>query len=296
MEKKKRSLAPLWSLPSLIYVGIFLIIFPAGYNFYLSLFQYSFLTGAPPRFIGLDNYKTLLFESPEYINSLLVMLIIAFGALAVELVLAMMLALFLNQNFKGRAAVRTMMILPLGSIPVINAFMFKHLFFPDASPITAIFNYLGLAHGEIPWLLNSTLARIAVISVDVWQWTPFIMIILLAGLSSIPQSFYELARLDGLSNWKIFWRITLPKLKAPLALALLIRLMDLFKFFDGVFAMTQGGPQSATETASYFIFRMGFRTYNIGWSAAASIIIWAIIFVIAILFIRQFFSQEKATA
>ena len=290
--KKSRGYLLIW--PAFAYLLFFLIVYPFGYNVYQSFFHYSMLTDTS-EFVGAGNFIGL-FQKLDFLNSLVTGGIIAFAALIIETLLGLAIALFLNQNFKGKVLARILLILPLGTIPVINGYMFNVLFFPNASVVTHILNVLGLAHGHIRWLQDPTLARTVIILMDVWQWTSFMVIILLAGLSAIPESFYELGRLDNLSDWKMFWRITLPKIKFPLTLAMLIRLMDLLKFFDGVFSLTKGGPASATETVSYYIFRTGFRTFNIGFASAASIIVWAIIWVIAFVVIKQVFAAKESAA
>jgi multiple sugar transport system permease protein len=292
--KEKRSKGYLLIWPAFLYLLAFLIVYPFGYNVYQSFFQYSMLTDTS-FFVGVKNYIGL-FTSPEYLNSIWVGLIVAFFSLGIETLLGLSIALVLNQNFKGKALARTLLILPLGTIPVINGYMFNILFFPDASVVDQIFNVLGLVQGPINWLQDPIKARIVIIAMDVWQWTSFMIIMLLAGLSSIPESYYELAKLDNLSSWKTFWRITLPKIKFPLALAMLIRAMDLLKFFDGVFALTKGGPQSATETVSFYIYRIGFKAFNVGYASAGSIIVWAIIWVMSFIVISKVFSAKEKTA
>lgn len=279
-------------MPAFIYLMFFLIVYPFGYNIYQSLFQYSMLTDTS-KFIGMGNYIGLM-TNPQFLNSVKVSGIVVILALAIETVLGLLIAMALNQKFKGRTLARILLILPLGTIPVINGYMFKLLFFPEASVVDHILNSLGIISGHVPWLREPGLARVVIVLMDVWQWTPFMVLIIMAGLSSIPETNYELARLDNMSSWKIFWRITLPKLKFPLALAMLIRVMDLLKFFDGVFSMTKGGPQSATETASFYIYRVGFSTFNIGFASAASVVIWAVIWVIAFIVIAKVFMSKEA--
>jgi multiple sugar transport system permease protein len=218
------------------------------------------------------------------------------AALTIETLLGIIIALMLNQNFRGKVLARMLLILPLGTIPVINGYIFSLLFFTGASPIDHILNLVGLAHGVIPWFQDPWKARAVIILVDVWQWTSFMIIMILAGLSSVPQSFYELAKLDNMSPWKTFWRITLPKIKLTLALAMLIRAMDLLKYFDPVFALTKGGPQSATETVSYLIYRYGFKAFVIGYASAGSLLVWALIWVMAFVVISRVFARKEKLA
>jgi multiple sugar transport system permease protein len=291
---KKRSWGFLLIWPAFLYLLAFLIVYPFLYNIYQSLFSYSMLTNTS-KFVGFQNFVDL-FSRPDYARSLMTSGFILVTALAIETFLGMIIALMLNQNFRGKVLARMLLILPLGTIPVINGYVFSLLFFPSASPVDHILNLLGLAHGVIPWLQEPWKARTVIILVDVWQWTSFMIIMILAGLSSVPQSFYELAKLDNMSPWKTFWRITLPKIKLTLALAMLIRAMDLIKYFDPVFALTKGGPQSATETVSYLIYRYGFRAFVIGYASAGSILVWAIIWVMSFVVISRVFTRKENLA
>jgi multiple sugar transport system permease protein len=291
---KKRSWGFLLIWPAFLYLLAFLIVYPFLYNVYQSLFSYSMLTNTS-KFVGFQNFVDL-FTHPDYLRSLLTSLFVLVAALTIETLLGIIIALMLNQNFRGKVLARMLLILPLGTIPVINGYIFSLLFFTGASPIDHILNLVGLAHGVIPWFQDPWKARAVIILVDVWQWTSFMIIMILAGLSSVPQSFYELAKLDNMSPWKTFWRITLPKIKLTLALAMLIRAMDLLKYFDPVFALTKGGPQSATETVSYLIYRYGFKAFVIGYASAGSLLVWALIWVMAFVVISRVFARKEKLA
>jgi len=288
---KKKSWAFLLIWPAFLYILAFIIAYPFLYNIYRSLFDYSMLTGTST-FVGFQNFIKL-FTDRQYMSSLYISVIILVAALALETILGIIIALMLNQNFRGKVLARILLILPLGTIPVINGYMFTVLFFPGGSVIDHILNMLGLVHGSIDWLQDPWKARLVIILTDVWQWTSFMIIMILAGLSSVPESFYELARLDNMSQWKTFWRITLPKIKFPLTLAMLIRAMDLLKYFDPVYAITKGGPQSATETVSYFIYRFGFRAFKVGYASAGSLFVWLIIWVMSFLVISRVFTKKE---
>lgn len=288
---KKRSWAFLLIWPAFLYILAFIIAYPFLYNIYRSLFDYSMLTGTS-FWVGLQNYVDL-FTDPSYMNSLYVSMLILVIALAIETILGIVIALMLNQNFRGKVVARILLILPLGTIPVINGYMFTVLFFPGGSVVDHILNMLGFINGSIDWLQDPWKARFVIILTDVWQWTSFMIIMILAGLSSVPESFYELARLDNMSQWKTFWRITLPKIKFPLTLAMLIRAMDLLKYFDPVFAITKGGPQSATETVSFFIYRFGFRAFKVGYASAGSLFVWLIIWGMSFFVISKVFTKKE---
>jgi multiple sugar transport system permease protein len=291
---KKKSWAFLLIWPAFLYILAFIIAYPFLYNIYRSLFDYSMLTGTSS-FVGLQNFANL-FTDAAYMRSLYISVLILVIALVVETLLGIAIALMLNQNFRGKVIARILLILPLGTIPVINGYMFTVLFFPGGSVVDHILNSIGLVSGSIDWLQDPWKARMVIILTDVWQWTSFMIIMILAGLSSVPESFYELARLDNMSQWKVFWRITLPKIKFTLTLAMLIRAMDLLKYFDPVYAITKGGPQSATETVSFFIYRFGFRAFKVGYASAGSLFVWLIIWVMSFLVISKVFTQKEQVA
>lgn len=281
----------LLTLPCILFL-VFIVMYPFGYNIVMSLYDISFLTGKQS-WAGLDNYIQL-FKDPYFHNSVKVTIILVISALTVETLLGLVAALFLASKFKGRALVRMLLIIPLGTIPVINGYLFKLIFFPGASVATYVLMMLGIVDQEVYWLNNPVLANITIICADAWQWTPFMMIIMLAGLQAIPPQPYELAALDGVPPLKVFFKITLPKMKHAFAIAILIRGMDLLRLFDTVFALTGGGPQSATETVAYYIYRTGFQTFKIGYASATSLVVWASIFIISFIAVKKLFGEPKA--
>ena len=289
--QKKKSWGFLLIWPAFLYILAIVIVYPFIYNIYRSLFDYSMLTGTS-KFVGFSNYGHLL-KDPEYLNSISISIGILIVALVIETVLGLIIAVMLNQNFKGKVVARILLILPLGTIPIINGFMFTVLFFPGGGVVDHILMVLHIIKEPIAWLQEPWLARIVIVLVDVWQWTSFMIIMILAGLSAVPERYYELAKLDNMSCWKVFWRITLPKIKFTLVLAMLIRMMDLLKYFDPVFAITQGGPQSATETVSFFIYRIGFKAFKVGYASAASLMVWLIIWVMSFIIISKVFTKKE---
>lgn len=288
---KKRSWGFLLIWPAFLFILVFIVVYPFFYNIYRSVFDYSLLTGTSV-FVGLRNFAELFTEA-TFLQSLLISLFILVVALLVETLAGIFIALILNQNFRGKVVARTLLILPLGTVPIINGYMFNLLFFPGGGVTDDILMKLKLIGEPLNWLTNTWLARFVIIGADAWQWTSFMIIMILAGLSAIPESFYELAKLDNMSPWQTFRRITLPKIKFTLALTMLIRAMDLVKYFDPIFAITKGGPQSATETVSYFIYRFGFRAFKIGYASAGSLIVWLFIWVLSFLVISKVFTKDK---
>lgn len=291
MKERTRKFRPIFlMLPCVVFL-LGIIVYPFAYNIYLSFFYYPFHMPWTRHFIGVGNYVQL-FTDPYFLGSLKTSGILTGLSLTVETFLGLIIALLLNMEFKGRGVARMFFIIPLASIPIVNGYLFKLLLFPSASPITLLLMKIGLVNNSaFSWQAQTWSAIAAIVMADAWKWTPFMALIILAGLQAIPQAPYELANIDGASAWRVFWRITLPRLKFPLTIAMLIRAMDLLRVFDEVFSLTEGGPRSATETVAFYIYRRGFKTFMFGFASAASLIVWGIIFITCFLIIKKVFAE-----
>jgi multiple sugar transport system permease protein len=294
--KNKKKFSPfIYILPCLAFLLIFIIAYPFGYNIWASMHSYKLTNPDKISFIGIDNFVKL-FNDKYFKNSVIVTTKIVLLTLIIEVFAGLGIALLLHNEFKGRNIVRVLFMMPLATVPVINGYLFKLLFFPNASVINDMLMKIGILREQVQWLNYPGTATFAMILTDCWQWIPFIMVILFAGLESIPIEPYELAKMDGMKSFKIFFKVTLPRLKFVLTIAVLIRFMDLLRLFDTVFALTMGGPRSATETIAYYIYRTGFKTFNVGLASASSIIVWAVIYIVAFITIRQVFGKKGAEA
>jgi len=174
--------------------------------------------------------------------------------------------------------------------PVVVGCNWKMIYHYTYGPLNYILRMLGLGEG-INWLGSIRVAMASVIISDIWEWTPFMMIVLLAGLQTISIELYEAAIVDGASRWQVFWRITFPLLKPIMIIAILIRAMDVFKLFDLVVLLTQGGPAGASETVSYYNYLTGFKYFNMGYAAAIAYIQLIVIIIVANIFLR--FLRER---
>ncbi|MBS7649707.1 sugar ABC transporter permease, partial [Candidatus Bathyarchaeota archaeon] len=177
-------------------------------------------------------------------------------AVALEFTLGFILALILNQDIRGGRIYRFICILPMMLMPTIIGFIWKFLYHGDIGLINYVLSFLGIQRR--PWLGNADTAMYAIILTDVWQWTPFCFLVLLAGLQSLPIEPFEAAKIDGASRWLIFKNITIPLLKPSIIVALLFRTIDSFKIFDLIYVMTHGGPGNATMVMSLYIYRWAF--------------------------------------
>lgn len=269
------------------FIVLFVVsVFPIGYSFYVSLTDYSLSSTGVPVFIAFDNYMEA-FTDPEFLNAVTNTLEISIPALFIEVLIGFSLALVLNRKFKGRGLVLALIVTPFMIAPGAVALAWRLLFDPRYGPINHLLTQLTGHAVNIDWLGSTDIAIRSLTIIDIWQTTPFIMLILLAGLSSISPEVYEAARIDGANSLKAFRYITLPLVKPVLAIAVLFRSIDLLKMFDMCQALTKGGPAGTTMTLSYFTYREGLQYSRVGYGAALSFIVLIAVAVLSMLYIRN---------
>src|SRR5260221_8517096 len=191
-------------------------------------------------------------------------------ALVVDFLPGLGLALVGDALGRGRGAFRAGLVAPMLLPPVVAAVIWRLIYNPQFGVLNGTLRAAGIPTQRLTWTSGESSAMFSVLLVDIWEWTPFLFLLLSAGLQAIPQEPYEAARIDGASPWQVFGDITLPLLKPTIVLALLLRAMDLARIFDQIFILTQGGPGFATETVSLHIYRTAFRFFNFGYAAAMS--------------------------
>jgi multiple sugar transport system permease protein len=221
-------------------------------------------------------------------------LVYALVALTLEFLLGLSLALLLNREMRGRSLWRATLLVPLMLPPVVVGVVWRLMLNPNFGAINGTLKSLGFNTEALTWTASPKLALASVIAVDVWQWTPFVFLVLLAGLQAIPQEPYEAARIDGSSARQTFLHITLPLLRPAILIVLLLRTMDLLRVFDQIFILTEGGPGFATETISLYIYRAAFRFGDFGYAAAMSFVLLLLTNIISLLYIRLLQRQEAA--
>jgi len=199
-------------------------------------------------------------------------LLYALAALALEFFFGLALALLVDSLAHGRALVRVSLLAPMLLPPVVAAVIWRLIYNPEFGVLNGMLRQLGFHTQSLTWTSGRNSAMLSVILVDVWQWTPFMFLLLTAGLQAIPSEPLEAARVDGAGYWRTLRDVVLPLLKPTILLALLLRSMDLLRIFDQIFILTQGGPGSATETVSLYIYRTAFRFSNFGYAAAMSFV------------------------
>jgi multiple sugar transport system permease protein len=248
-------------------------IFPSLWALAISFFHWD-LQVADRSFYGLGNYLDVLTDSLTW-NAVRFTLLIAALTAVVDILAGMSLALILADELRGKRLFMAIFLLPIMVSPVVAGYGWKMVF---DTRIGAVNHLISLIRGEptfLPWLTDSTLSMIAILCVSVWQSTPFMFMILLAGLSAVEPELYEAASIDGANAWQRFWQITIPVIRPVLLVAVLFRIIGALNIFGEVFIITQGGPGTSTQTIAWHIYQQGFRNFRWGYTAAASFLFLA---------------------
>ncbi|MDJ0728119.1 MAG: sugar ABC transporter permease [Prochloraceae cyanobacterium] len=279
--KRQQTAGWLMVIPAILILGS-VFIYPIARAFWLSLFTENLGTQLEPVFSGLTNYSRLLGDG-RFWQTLQNTTVFTVASVSLELLLGMAIALILNQSFRGRGIVRTIAIIPWALPTAVMGLAWAWIFNDQYGVVNDILQRLGAIDTGINWLGDPNLAMLALVIADVWKTTPFISIILLAGLQSISRDLYEAHSLDGANAWQSFWQITLPLLMPQILIALLFRFAQAFGIFDLVQVMTGGGPAGATETVSIYIYATVMRYLDFGYGAALIVVTFLLlIFVVAI--------------
>jgi multiple sugar transport system permease protein len=292
-------------LPALLIIA-FLTIYPLVNVVRLSFYEYNYLRGTP-KFVGVENYVRL-FRDRFFLDGLRNTFYFSIAATVAEVGLGLFLAILFHRRFRGRRLLLPLLIFPMMLSTMVVCSIWRSMYHfdygilnhllesltPAVNWVLGLFGRSPLEPIRIRWLFDPDLALWSVVLVDIWQWTPMAFLILLAGLQSIPRELYEAAKVDGASGPALFRRITLPLLRNHLFLALLLRSIDTFKIFDKVYALTGGGPGSATETISFYIYREGFKYFNMGRASAASVVMFLAVTGVSALYIRQVLGRTSA--
>ena len=287
----ERRPAFLFLLPALVVIAL-TTLYPLAYSLFLSghSWNMSIPTSHPvPNFP--TNYTALL-SAPQFLSSVRTTFVFVGVSVVIELIVGMALALLITGSLRYLGLVRTMLLIPVMIAPVVVGILWRTLYHTDYGPINDALSMIGLPGRE--WLGDPANALLSVILVEVWQQTPVVTLILAAGLASIPVELGEAARVDGAGGLKVFRHITLPLLRRVILVVLLLRIMDLFKTFDVVYTLTQGGPGGATDVISNLIYRTGLRAFQLGTSSAMSWVFLVIVVLVSLAFVRQVMRRDSA--
>src|SRR6266487_680444 len=271
-------------LPAVL-VLLAVTVYPLIYSLRESFYRIELTFSPVPHWVGIQNYVDAFAHDPRFWPALGRSLYLVGFGVAIELLLGFGLALVLNRLERSRTFVTALLLVPVMIAPVAVAIEGVVVFNNSWGPLNFLLAKIGL-NGPV-WLGDRSVALKTILLVDVWQWTPFVAIILAAGLRTLSDETYEAAAVDGAGRWQLFRTMTLPLLQPLIIVTVLIRAMDIFKTFDTIYVMTGGGPGSATETASFYTYLQGLQFFSFGYAAAISYIQLIVITVIATFLVRR---------
>jgi len=270
-------------IPALVIV-IGVIVFPWAFTIWMSLNEWK--VGAPTTFVGLANYLRLPGD-PRFVEAVWHTLLYTLLSVALPLIFGTFAACVFHARFPLRGFLRGLFIMPMMATPVAIALVWTMMFHPQLG----VLNYLLSLIGVPPqlWIFHPATVIPSLVLVETWQWTPLVMLIVLGGLAAIPSEPYESAQIDGANGWQVFRFITFPLILPFLFIAAMVRTIDAVKSFDIIFAMTQGGPGTASETINLYLYSVAFAYYDIGYGSAIAVIFFVLIIVLAalLLYVRQ---------
>jgi multiple sugar transport system permease protein len=255
-----------------------LTIAPAAYLLYSSLFRFTLL-GSTRQFVGLGNYTNLLSDGTTVHDFLVTLMFVAI-VVSIEMVLGLALAIPLSARTMGNSVASTLLILPFAITPAVSALVWRQLLDPNFGWIDYYAQKLGIMGAPVQWLSGSGTSWVAIVGIDVWQWTPFVALVLMAGLQGVPAEPREAAAVDGATAWQTFRYVTLPALGPFIAIALLLRLVEAFKTFATIDVLTGGGPGRSTELISLSIYRTALENFSIGAAAAMGVAFLILVLVV----------------
>jgi ABC-type sugar transport system permease subunit len=274
-----------WLVLPAVSIILLIALFPLAWTVWESLHLHDLRMpwlGRP--FVGAEQYVEAL-RDPRFWEALGHTLFFATVSVGLELLLGLGLALAMNRAYRGRGLVRAAVLVPW-AIPTVVAGLLWRFMFDGHGVVNSVLSGVGVLHEPLVWFIHASSAWVPVILADVWKTTPFVALLLLAGLQNIDASLYEAARIDGASAWRQFRHVTLPLLKPAILVALIFRTLDAFRVFDLIYALTGGGPGTSTEPIALYTFNTLLQTLRFGYGSALSVIVFSITFVLALLYIR----------
>lgn len=270
----ERHIKWVFPLPAVIFI-LMMMAFPIIYTAYISLTEWSMSAVTAPKFVGLQNYIKMVSSDVRFWKAAWRTFYFTVLAITGQTILGVALAMLLNRDFPGKNLLKTLFLLPMVATPVAIGMVWLLMFEPTIGFMNYALGLVGIA--PQPWLASEAAALPSLVLVDVWQWTPMIALIVLAGLVSMPSDPFEAAEVDGATRWQIFWHVTLPMLRPTIGVAIILRSIDALKTFDIIYAMTQGGPNYSTETLNLYGYTLGFGYFQMGAASSLLMIFFAIV-------------------
>jgi multiple sugar transport system permease protein len=281
---------PIWLwllLPALLFVTT-MALFPLGYSFLLSLREWKLArTDQPGAWVGLDNYHLLLTDDPDFMDAVRVTAIFLGWDVLATLVLALGAALLLKRQGRVYSLARVLLILPFVMSPAVIGISFRFFLNAEYGIAQHLLGQLIPALQGKVWLADAKLAMAAVVASDVWHWAPYMTLIILGGLASVPHETEEAARVDGAGPIRIFLDVTLPQVWPVLGVVIILKSVFALKAFDTLYTLSNGGPGNATQTLAYFVYNTAFGYYDMGYAAAGAYILTAVLLTIAMFYLRS---------
>ena len=281
MNRQSETLTGYLLLFPALFILTLLALCPILILFWLSM-RYRVLPFGIDLFAGADHYVVLL-QAPRFWNSMGVTLYFAALSVALEVLLGLSIALLLSRRFRGAGWARALILLPWAIPTVVTAKLWDWIYQPDLGVLNYLLQNLGITTAPVNWLGTPSLAIHAAIIADVWKTTPFVVILLLAGLALVPRDLYQAAALDGASSWQSFVHVTLPLLRPILLVVTLFRTIDALRAFDLLYVLTGGGPADATETLSLYAYKILFQTMQFGYGSAIGVMLFLVVTMVSLL-------------
>ena len=272
--------------PSILLL-LLLFLFPIVYSLVLSFTNYNYVKGTGA-FVGFRNYVTA-FSDPDFLNSLKVTFLISIISVIVQFIFGILLSLFTINIQKGQGLFKTTFLIPQMVAPTVAGLLFRFMFNQEFGIVNSALKAMGLQ--PVSWLVDPNLAVFSVVLTDSWTCIPFVFLLVYTAFASLPQDMLEAGRIDGGNAWQIFFRIQLPNVRGALMVTLVLRFMDVFRIYDSIYIMTKGGPGTATEALSLYIYRVNWSKYQMGKASALSYIMMVIMAIIGILI--NYYSEDK---
>lgn len=284
ITREEKRLGNAFLIPGISFLFFFIFI-PIIYSIYMSLFEWKlFDLGREKTFVGLSNFAKI-FSDKAFLTVLINTLTIVVVCLVIEVILGFIISLSLWNMKKNLRAVQALILLPMITSPVIVGLIWRFIYDPQFGILNYVLrNTIGISN--IAWLGSTDTALISVMFVDIWQMTSFVILILYAGMTSIPNECLEAAQVDGTTYLQTVRYMIIPSISQYIILVLMMRTMDLFKIFDTIYTLTQGGPKYATETFSMYIYKTSFQFYDMGYAMALSLVSLICIFIISISYMK----------
>jgi len=282
-EKNEALFAFVLVLPTILIVS-FQYVYPLTYSFIISFFR-SDIRKPGVIFIGLKNYIEI-FHNKDLLLSFWRTIYFTVVSISIEMIAGIAIAVAFNKSFRGRGIARSLMLIPWAIPPVVNGIIWNWMVHPKIGVVNFILTRLGILERYKPWLADPHWALNIIVFADAWKWTPLVVLLILAGLQSIPDELYDAAKVDGAGPVKSFFNVTLPLLRWPILVTLLLRTVEAIRVFDIIFIMTRGGPANRTKLTTFYVWEVAFKHHRMGFGSALAYLVTLLIIAFVFLYFK----------